>query len=523
MCETEISNAQYMEFIKDLQHNDTQAARENYPDTFVWRSANGYNEPFVEHYLNHPIYRDYPVVGITQKQAMNYCNWARMKILETYKREKYPIKDILVRLPTQKEWEMAARGGLDQSAIYPWLGDDFRMHNDKKRNNGKFRLNTWYTKTTVTGGVLLDAGFVTVPIYAYWPNGFGLYNMCGNVAEWVLETGKNKGGSWNDDPYQCRIDVPGKYDGNTMPRSTIGFRYVVEIVEMETMQIGLDKLNAKTIEKEFAKTNPSEQIEKGFTKTDSNLFAGITEVTNAWYQTFIQKSGLNQYNPNDTLWLQKDKYKYHLMYSKNAIFKDYPVVNITHEAATKYCEWLTQYYNQLPKRKYKKVVFELPDEGDWEHAAKGGIFGRQYPWRGPYLQNSQGKYLANHNPIPYAYIENSMEGLKDRIVHPYDSSVSRKVDGWEFTCPVKSYFPNDYGLYNVSGNASEMLDSMGLSVGGSWNSEAHYLQIGYYRNPQDIFQSYIPENGHYRIYEKQSGPSPTLGFRVFMEVIEEFN
>jgi formylglycine-generating enzyme required for sulfatase activity len=501
MAETEVSNAQYLEFLKSIKiNNGLNAFWLNSPDTTVWRSSLGYNEPFFEYYFRHIAYKDYPVVGVTQRQSISYCNWLRQKLLLEFKTKKIPIQDILIRLPTQKEWEMAARGGLDKSAIYPWPGDDYRKRHQRKRDEGKIRLDMLRNKSESSGGTLNDAGFITVPVYAYWPNGFGLYNMCGNVAEWLSEPGKSKGGSWTDDPYHCRIDVAGKYDGDTTARSTIGFRYVIEIVELESKSIVLKKLNAKIIEKEF-------------TKTDSAMYAGITEVSNLWYQTFIQNSGLNKYAPNDTFWFQKDKYKYHLMYSKNAIFKDFPVVNITHEAAIKYCEWLTEYYNKLPDRKYKKVQFQLPNEDDWEHAARGGRIGTKYPWGGPYIQNSRGCYLANHNPIPYAYLEDASESFRNRIIHPYDSSVSRKADGLEFTGPVESYFPNGYGMYNVSGNAAEMVDSVGVSVGGSWDSEDYFLEIGY-----DWPPGYTPK--HYYFFEKQSGPAPTLGFRVFMEILK---
>lgn len=498
MAETEISNIQYREFIRDLQQTDTQAARENYPDTMVWQSASAYNEPFVHYYFNHPAYKDYPVVGITQKQAINYCNWARKKILETYRKEKYPIQDIVVRLPTQKEWELAARGGLDKSAIFPWPGDDYRMRNNKKRDEGKIILNMMRERGTVGAGSISDAGFITVPVYAYWPNGFGLYNMCGNVAEWLAEPGKTKGGSWNDRPYYCRIDVPGKHDGDTSPRSTVGFRYVIEIVKLSTENIAIKKLNAKTIEAQFA-------------KTDSLLKPGLFEVSNAWYQTFIQNYGQKNYAANDTLWLQKDPYKYHFMYSQNAVFKDHPVVNISYEAAVKYCEWLTQYYNQLPDRKYKSVTFRLPSQQEWETAARGGRVGNSFPWGGPYSQNSKGAYLANFHPMPLAYVEDDTAGLFGRKIHPYDSSASRKADGVEFTCPVKSYFPNDFGMYNVSGNAAEMVNTSGISKGGSWDSEEYFIEIGA-NWTSELAAKY---NLH---FESNETPAPTLGFRVFMEV-----
>lgn len=511
MAETEVSNEHYREFLLWLKKHDTTAYHQNMPDTQVWRGSLGYNEPFVVYYLNHPAYRDYPVVGVTQAQATAFCQWLRERLLEYFVYEHIPITDILVRLPNTKEWEKAARGGLDASAIYPWPGDDYRITEGKKRDLGKIRYNGRRSDTDFggfAGGFLNDAGFITTPVYSYWPNGYGLYNMSGNVGEWVLEIGNTKGGSWLQSQYHCRIDVPGQYDGDTQARSNVGFRYVIEILRTQPNVETIDVSKAKNIEKEFA-------------AFDTGKYAGIYEVSNQWYQTFLQHSGLQKFAPNDSLWLLKDHYLFHSNYSKIKAFQHYPVVNITHESAEAYCKWLTDYYNNLPNRKFNKVQFYIPSAIEWEKAAHGNRIGNRFPWGGPYSVNSRGCYLANFHPIPLAYVVPDTNALYNRKVLPHDSFKSRAADGAVFTAPIDSYFPNDFGLYNMSGNAAEMVDTLGVSVGGSWDSEEYFMQIGYYWNPDDTFMSYMPANGHYSIFEKQTVPNPTLGFRVFMRVIKE--
>ncbi len=220
------------------------------PDTLCWRNRLAFNEPFVEYYFRHPAYKDYPVVGVSWLQATDYAAWRTDRVNEMIlDREKiHPYKDnkimddnnfntkayyanqvivtnrkknkgmprdyrtkkgkrnvavkdgILLpeyRLPTEAEWEYAAQASIgnsqyentDQKRVYGWNDLTVRMTHGKEKDRGKIMANFKRDKGD-QGGIasqLNDAGFITTPVYSYWPNDFGIYNMGGNVSEWVMD------------------------------------------------------------------------------------------------------------------------------------------------------------------------------------------------------------------------------------------------------------------------------------------------------------------------------------------------
>ncbi len=235
----------------------------------------------------------------------------------------------------------------------------------------------------------------------------------------------------------------------------------------------------------------AKKYHKNFEAIKGNLHASSTEVSNKEYELFIQDlltrrdyEKLDECRPEITDWIGLLDKK-HQSISDDKLYKvgrpdgeNAPIQNISHQAAILYCEWLTDAYNRNDKRKYQEVKFRLPTKEEWTTAANGGRNNVKYPWGGPLNKNAKGCYLNSCYP-------------------PEDPG----ADGGYFTVNVSSYFPNDLGLYNTVGNVAEMVQEKGLALGGSWLDKPEDTQISSISN--------------------YNGPSPKVGFRVFMEIIRE--
>ena len=209
-----------------------------YPDTTVWIRdfEYSYNEPMHNDYFSHQAYGNYPVVGITWKQAKAFCQW-RTLLKNTYKKEKGQQYINSFRLPSEAEWEYAARGGLE-GATYPWGGPY------TKNDRGCFMANF----KPLRGNYAADQALYTVEVDAYEPNDYNLYNMSGNVSEWVMSSYDSgsyefsasfnpnvddpederkvvRGGSWKDVAYFLQVSSR-DYEYADSARSYIGFRTV---------------------------------------------------------------------------------------------------------------------------------------------------------------------------------------------------------------------------------------------------------------------------------------------------------
>ncbi len=147
-----------------------------YPDTLVWIRdfTYSYNEPMARNYFWHPAFDDYPVVGVSWPQANAFNYWRTNLWNGIRAQEKGEVNTEDFRLPTEHEWEYAARGGKDL-APYPWGG--MYVRNSKGCLLANFKPGR--------GNYPEDGGLYTVKADAYFPNDYGLYNMAGNVAEWT--------------------------------------------------------------------------------------------------------------------------------------------------------------------------------------------------------------------------------------------------------------------------------------------------------------------------------------------------
>ncbi len=260
MDETEVTNFAYLEYLYWLDRVYNADYPEVYqkalPDTLVWRSKLAYNEPYVEYYLRHPAYRDYPVVGVNWLQANDFCAWRTDRVNEiilireglfehyssqinednfntaAYLAGQYesgkrvdgipdlnPNKEyrnvkiedgILLpkyRLPTEAEWEYAAYGLIGNTIeelipdrkLYPWNGHAIRNSNEKYIGQILANFKRGRGDNMGVAGKLNDNADVTAPVYAYWPNDYGLYNMAGNVSEWVMDVYRPLSLEDNDD------------------------------------------------------------------------------------------------------------------------------------------------------------------------------------------------------------------------------------------------------------------------------------------------------------------------------------
>jgi len=298
MDETEIRNIDYREYLHWLSRvyiDYPQVHRNALPDTLVWRTPLGYNEPYVETYFRHPAYNEYPVVGVNWLQASDYCLWRTDRVNEMLliregillhdpnqineenfntdaylagqyeglvnqnlpdldpNKEERPVKfedGILLpkyRLPSEAEWEFAALSLIGNSyderiynkRMYPWDGHNLR--NPKGSDMGRMLANYKRGRGDNMGvsGALNDNAEIPAPVDSYWPNDYGLYCMAGNVSEWVFDVYRPLSFQDFDDFRPVRGNVfttkERDEDGNLVEKDSLGRIKYREITEEEAI------------------------------------------------------------------------------------------------------------------------------------------------------------------------------------------------------------------------------------------------------------------------------------------------
>jgi CarboxypepD_reg-like domain/Sulfatase-modifying factor enzyme 1 len=345
---------------------------------------------------------------------------------------------------------------------------------------------------------------------------------------------------------------PDKFLGDSLFVSYVGYRAFTDKlsnVELTNATFSLNEsatlLDEVTILEKRLYRFEIRRLESSLKQIKDNLYAQSTEVTNKEYNQFLgyliksgQMSLYRKYKPDISGYkgTMLTFFKgYHLLHSDSKESKydtdydNYPVVNITYEAAVAYCEWFSDLYNTTKgKKKFSEVKFKLPGIKEWQIAALG--YKKFQSWDLDEnivevgIPRHPGEEVAiKWRPIPvkgndilypwytvYNY-RNKAQNIRNCWIGNFKIPVGSTIcpamqpagDGFPMTGRTGAYFPNGMGLFDVVGNVAEMIDEKGKACGGSWDHD--------------------PKESTITSINPYSGTSGAVGFRVFMEALDENN
>ncbi len=248
MSTVEVTNKDYNEFLASLeQQGKTDLAEKARIEKERWQQKPAYGEPFVETYSSHPAYAEYPVVNVSLEGAKLFCEYITDHWNKKYPHQAYELK---FRLPTRAEWKFAARAG-SEHAYYPWGG--YYLRNNKGQLLANFKrhhpaslkydpekriyeiVDIPGASSPFNGKMLNDNAHITAPSESFAPNPHGMFNMSGNVSEFLLD-GSTIGGSWGSTAYYLHIDAEDEYpELNGEASKFVGFRPIIEIQAKGTL------------------------------------------------------------------------------------------------------------------------------------------------------------------------------------------------------------------------------------------------------------------------------------------------
>lgn len=359
MDETEVTNLMYLEYL-DWLKKVFPPSDENYrkiyegavPDTLVWRNRLGYNEVMTNNYLRHPAYAEYPVVGVSWIQAVEFSNWRTDRVNEmlleqsgvtarnsryestpgtSFNTETYLMAPTLAyggndsitrggrvsqkmaersadstnlyiqqkdgillpayRLPTEVEWEYAALGlvGLREYNVYrgkkkyPWEGQYTRSGNRRTRGDQMANFKQGAGDYGGISGWSDDGADITAQVKSYPPNDFGLYDMAGNVAEWVADVYRPiVDDDFNDFNY---------YRGNVYTKNAIGEDGKVRLITSDSIvydTLSNGKVVARGLPGQILKIPVDENetyLRTNFSKSDNRDFRDGDRPSTRYYQS----------------------------------------------------------------------------------------------------------------------------------------------------------------------------------------------------------------------------------------------